>query len=91
MITHRLDNRGSSCALGLIRIQEELSRIPLGDSLEVTTRDRFAPFEVPAWVERHGLELTSVQRSGFWLFSATTFLIRKTSAVPAPRRGAAFA
>lgn len=90
-MTHRLDNRGTSCALGLIRIQERLASMQLGDSLEVVTRDRFAPFEVPVWVARHGLEITHQGTSGFWLFSATTFRIRKTAHVPMPRRSAAAA
>ncbi|HZW28649.1 MAG TPA: sulfurtransferase TusA family protein [Trueperaceae bacterium] len=82
---HRLDNRGTSCAIGLIRIQERLAAMPLGDTLEVVTRDRFAPYEVPIWVERHGLELTSQERRGFWLLASTTFRIRKTAEVPPPR------
>jgi len=83
---HKLDNRATPCSLGLLRVKERLSEIPLGDSLEVVTRDRFAPYEVPAWVERQGLELASLTRSGFWLFASTVFVIRKTVAVKAPRR-----
>jgi len=83
---HKLDNRATPCSLGLLRVMERLSEIPLGDSLEVVTRDRFAPYEVPAWVERQGLELESLTRSGFWLFASTVFVIRKTVAVRAPSR-----
>lgn len=82
---HHLDNRGTSCALGLVRVKQRLSEIPLGDMLEMVTRDRFAPYEVPAWVEREGLELESMRRSGWWLLSSTTFRIRKTTEVAAPR------
>ncbi len=82
---HRLDNRGTSCAIGLVRIHERLAEMPLGDILEVVTRDRFAPYEVPVWVERHGLELAAQERRGFWLFASTTFRIRKTAEVPPPR------
>jgi TusA-related sulfurtransferase len=83
---HKLDNRGSSCSLGLLRVKQRLAEMPLGDVLEVVTRDRFAPYEVPAWVERQGLELVSLVRSGVWLFSTTTFTIRKTVAVLPPRQ-----
>ncbi len=83
---HKLDNRATPCSLGLLRVKERLSEIPLGDTLEVVTRDRFAPYEVPAWVEREGLELTSLTRNGFWLFASTVFVIHKTVAVKAPRR-----
>lgn len=82
---HRLDNRGSPCSLGLIRVKQRLSEIDLGDSLEVKTRDRFAAYEVPVWVERNGLELTSLTRGGLWLFATITFRIRKTVEVRPPR------
>lgn len=82
----RLDNRSTPCSLGLLRVKERLAAMPLGATLEVVTRDKFAPYEVPMWVEREGLELTSMKRSGFWLFSSTLFRIRKTVAVKAPRR-----
>lgn len=51
----------------------------------MVTRDRFAPYEVPAWIEREGLELESMRRSGWWLLSSTTFRTRKTIEVAAPR------
>lgn len=83
---HRLDNRSTPCSLGLLRVKQRLAEIPLGDVLEVTTRDRFAPYEVPAWVEREGLALDSLTKRGFWLFSTTTFRIRKTVEVKPPKR-----
>lgn len=89
MTLHKLDNRRTSCSLGLLRVKEKLAGIPLGDILEVTTRDRFAPYEVPAWVEREGLELAYRQSQGFWLFASHRFGIRKTAEVRAPRVRAA--
>lgn len=83
---HKLDNRGSPCSLGLLRVKQRLADMPLGDVLEVVTRDRFAPYEVPAWVDRQGLQLVSLVRSGFWLFATTTFRIRKTVLVLPPRQ-----
>lgn len=82
---HRIDNRRTPCALGLLHAQRVMAGIPLGDVVEVVTRDRFAPFEVPAWIDRLGLELLASERSGFWLFSTSTFRIRKTVEVAAPR------
>jgi len=82
---HRIDNRKTPCALGLLHVQRVMAGIPIGDVVEVVTRDRFAPYEVPAWVDRHALELVASERSGFWLFSTTTFRIRKTVEVAAPR------
>lgn len=86
---HRLDNRGTPCSLGLLRVKQRLAELALGDALEVVTRDRFAPYEVPLWVERNGLELVSLQRGGLWIFATTTFVIRKTVEVKAPRVRAA--
>lgn len=86
---HRLDNRGTPCSLGLIRVRQKLAGLSIGDDLEVVTRDRFAPYEVPLWVEKQGLELTSLRTAGFWIFSTTTFLIKKTVDVSAPRVKAA--
>lgn len=86
---HRLDNRGTPCSLGLIRVKQRLAELALGDALEVVTRDRFAPYEVPLWVENNGLELISLKRSGLWIFATTTFVIRKTVEVTAPRVRAA--
>lgn len=82
---HRLDNRGKPCSLGLVRVRQRLAELEIGDDLEVLTRDRFAPFEVPLWVEKHGLELTSIHTAGLWIFATTTFLIKKTVEVSAPR------
>lgn len=81
----RLDNRSTPCALGLLRVRDRIAELPLGTTLEVVTRDRFARFEVPMWVERAGLELVSLEQRGFWLFASTVFRIRKTSEL-SPRR-----
>ncbi len=85
-VLERLDNRATPCALGLLKVQERLATMPLGATLEVVTRDRFAPYEVPAWVERAGLELTALERRGFWVFGSTLFRIKKTAEVRAPSR-----
>lgn len=85
MTVHLLDNRNVTCSLGLMRVRQKLSELPLGDMLEVRTRDRFAPYEVPAWVERVGLEMAFQRRKGFWLFATYVFCIRKVTAVEAPR------
>lgn len=85
MTVHLLDNRNVACSLGLVRVRQKLSEVALGDMLEVRTRDRFAPYEVPAWVERVGLEMAFQRRIGFWLFATYVFGIRKVAAVEPPR------
>lgn len=83
-MTHQLDNRGTPCSIGLLRVRETLAEMPLGDVLEVRTRDKFAPYEVPAWVERAGLEMLFVKRSGWGPFTVHTFGIKKNVDVAAP-------
>ncbi len=85
MNVDRLDNRGTNCALGLLRVKQRMAELPLGTLLEVVTRDRFSPYEVPAWAEREGLELEYSKRTGAWLFTSFIFGIRKTARVSAPK------
>ncbi|MFA5593850.1 MAG: sulfurtransferase TusA family protein [Trueperaceae bacterium] len=85
MTVHLLDNRNVTCSMGLVRVRQKLSEVPVGDLLEVRTRDRFAPYEVPAWVERVGLEMAYQRRKGFWLFATYVFCIRKVTSVAPPR------
>lgn len=77
MTLHHLDNRGTSCALGLARVRQRMEQIALGDMLEVTSRDRFAPFEIPAWAERAGHELIGRRQVGRWWFAAHVITLRK--------------
>lgn len=81
MTLHRLDNRQASCALGLARVRQRMDQIAIGDLLEVTSRDRYAPFEIPAWAERAGHELVERRRSGRWWFVTHVVTIRKREAV----------
>jgi len=74
---HRLDNRGTSCALGLARVRQSMDRLAIGDVLEVTSRDRFAPYEIPTWAERAGHELVDRRRRGWGWFATHVITIRK--------------
>lgn len=61
-----LDNRRSPCALGLIRAATEMAEMRPGDTLEILSRDLFAPREIPMWAKRDGYELRSHTRRGMW-------------------------
>lgn len=63
-----LDNRRTPCAVGLIRAARAVRELQPGTVLEIWTRDRVAPVEIPVWVERDGHELVSMDRRGSWPF-----------------------
>lgn len=72
-----LDNRSAPCAIGLIRAAERVRALAPGEELEVLSRDRFAPMEVPLWAERDGHALLSQERLGLWPRRYWRFRIRR--------------
>lgn len=81
-ITATVDNRGTPCAVGLIRAAEQIRMLGPGQVLQILTRDRFAPMEVPLWAERDGHTVTAVEQVGRWPRKHFRFLI---TARPDPR------
>lgn len=61
-----LDNRATPCAVGLIKAARRIREIRSGQILEIWTRDRFAPMEIPLWAERDGYEVVGQERAGAW-------------------------
>ena len=72
-----LDNRTTPCAVGLIRAAERMTAMPPGSTLEIWSRDHFAPMEIPLWADRDGYEVLARARSGRWPRRFHTFLIRR--------------
>lgn len=71
-----LDNRSAPCAVGLIRASRVMEALEAGERLEIWSRDKFAPFEVPIWADNRG-HLTEVkERSGRWPRRYWRFVIR---------------
>lgn len=81
--SHLLDNRGTPCAVGLIRAAKTMQDLPDGTEMELLTKDRFAPMEVGLWVERDGYRLLRTERGGVWPFRYHRFVIEKPAA-PTP-------
>lgn len=71
-----LDNRSTPCAVGLIRAAEQIRGLKAGQVLEILSRDRFAPMEVPLWAERDGHEVVHVEKVGRWPRTHFRFRIR---------------
>lgn len=68
-----LDNRSTPCAVGLIRAHRAMANLEAGAVLEIWSRDRFAPMEVPIWAEREGHVVRLQEKSGpklrrYWRF-----------------------
>ncbi|HET8614304.1 MAG TPA: sulfurtransferase TusA family protein [Actinomycetales bacterium] len=72
-----LDNRSTPCAVGLIRAAERMSTMPPGSTLEIWSRDHFAPMEIPLWAERDGYDVLSRDRGGRWPRRFFTFVVRR--------------
>ncbi len=72
-----LDNRSVRCAVGIIRVARLLQDLPEGSLVEVWSRDRFAPFEIPIRVENDGHQVILQQRVGKWPRRYYRFLIRR--------------
>lgn len=81
-----LDNRRTPCAVGLIRAARVIRALPPGALLEIWTRDRVAPVEIPVWVERDGHEVLRQERQGSWPGRYWVFEVRRGGGT-APARG----
>ncbi len=72
-----LDNRSTPCAVGLIRAAQRMSVMPAGATLEIWSRDHFAPMEIPLWADRDGYEVLSQDRCGRWPRRYFRFVVRR--------------
>jgi len=73
-----LDNRRTPCAVGLITAARRMAELPPGTVLEIWSRDRYAPMEVPIWAERDGHAVVSQGRTGRWPRGYFVFEVRKS-------------
>lgn len=76
-----LDNRRTPCAVGLIRAARTLADLPGGTVLEIWSRDRFAPVEIPLWAETDGHDVVALGLRGAWPNRHYVFEVTKK---PAP-------
>lgn len=72
-----LDNRGVPCATGLLRVRDTIAQLDDGQLLDVRSRDRFAPVEIPLWAERAGHEVISITSSRRWLRQTHRIVLRR--------------
>jgi TusA-related sulfurtransferase len=78
-----LDNRRTPCAVGLIKAARTMKDLPAGTVLEIWSRDRFAPMEIPIWASRDGHRLLRRGRGGRWPRRHFVFEVHKDSGAKA--------
>ncbi len=72
-----LDNRSVRCAIGIIKVARLLHGSPAGTLVEVWSRDRFAPYEIPIRVTNDGHTVLEQEQVGSWPRKYWRFLIRR--------------
>lgn len=70
-----LDNRSTPCAVGLIRANDVSATLPLGTTMTILSRDRFAPMEIALWAARSGHSAPVETRAGTWPFRYRVFSV----------------
>lgn len=74
-----LDNRSTPCAVGLIKAARTMAGLPVGTVLEIWSRDRFAPMEIPIWAESDGHEVHALGMQGQWPNRHYVFEVKKVA------------
>lgn len=64
MSEHRLDASGLLCPLPVIRTQDRIKHLAVGDELEVTATDPGTLHDIPAWCRVHGHRVLAAERRG---------------------------
>ena len=57
MATHKLDADGLLCPMPVIRTQDAIKKLTVGDVLEVSATDPGTMHDIPAWCRVHGHSL----------------------------------
>jgi len=76
-----LDNRGTPCAVGLIKAARLMADLAPGTVLEIWSRDRFAPMEVRLWAEKNRHVVEQLPDGGKWPLRYFVFLVTKAAEV----------
>jgi len=64
MTRHTLDVRGQLCPIPVIKTQNKVRSLAVGDILEVYATDPGALNDIPAWCRVHGHRLIEAKQSG---------------------------
>ena len=72
-ITETLDMTGYFCPEPVIRVNEAISGIAVGEVLELLADDPSSEPDINSWTKRTGHELVSIEKNG----SVFSFLVRR--------------
>lgn len=72
-MSHQLDTSGLLCPMPVIRVQNTLKNLAVGDQLEVTCTDPGTLNDIPTWCRINGHEVLKAQQEE----SKVLFLIEK--------------
>lgn len=75
--TQTLDNRGSDCAAGFIKLLEIMDTFAVGETLRILSTDPASQRELREWAERAGHTLLEAEKSGLFWHREYHYLIRK--------------
>lgn len=75
--TQTLDNRGSNCAAGFIKLLEIMDTLSTGETLYILSTDPASQRELRDWADRAGHTLVEAKKSGPIWHREYHYLIRK--------------
>jgi tRNA 2-thiouridine synthesizing protein A len=61
MMTHTINARNLLCPMPVIRLQDTLKHLPIGDCVTIMCTDPGVRFDIPAWCDVHGHTLLSIE------------------------------
>ena len=74
-VASSLDRTGFFCPEPVIRVNQEIGNVAMGEVLELLTDDPSSTSDIESWAKRRGQELLSTEEQG----SRFRFLIRRTN------------
>ncbi|OJX37866.1 MAG: hypothetical protein BGO78_07405 [Chloroflexi bacterium 44-23] len=77
-----LDNRGSNCAAGFVKLLDIMEDLAPGEALTILSTDPAAKRELSDWVKRAGHTLLQAEKSGPLWKREYHFLIQKGAEKP---------
>jgi tRNA 2-thiouridine synthesizing protein A len=69
-----LDLRGLLCPMPIVRLSQNIAKVPVGGTIRAVATDAGSKADVPAWAKSTGHELLEVEDLG----SEFVFLVRRT-------------